>query len=75
MTDKMADKVVKEGHGAVDKEDLLLLSDLEELRAEMLLVGTRSFQSRYQDLGTRFTAIMLPIIQERNKAKGDACYG
>jgi len=58
LTEKMADKVVKEGNEAVAKEDLVLLSDLkEELRAEMLLVGTRTFQSRYEDLGTRFTAL------------------
>ena len=58
LTEKMADKVVKEGNDAVAREDLELLSDLkEELRAEMLLVGTRTFQSRYEDLGTRFTAI------------------
>ena len=58
LTEKMAEKVVKEGSGAVDREDLVLLSDLkEELRAEMLLVGTRSFQSRYEELGTKFTAL------------------
>ena len=58
LTEKMADKVVKEGNEAVAKEDLVLLADLkEELRAEMLLVGTRTFQSRYDDLGTRFTAL------------------
>uniref|UniRef100_C6E7C7 Carbohydrate-selective porin OprB n=1 Tax=Geobacter sp. (strain M21) TaxID=443144 RepID=C6E7C7_GEOSM len=58
LTEKMAEKAVKEGNQAVDREDLLLLADLkEELRAEMLLVGTRTFQSRYQDLGTRFTAL------------------
>lgn len=58
LTEKMADKVVKEGPGAVDKDDLVLLSDLrEELRAEMLLVGTRTFQSRYEDLGSKFTAL------------------
>lgn len=58
LTEKMAEKVVKEGPQAVDKEDLVLLSDLkEELRAEMLLVGTRTFQSRHEDLGTRFTAL------------------
>jgi len=58
LTEKMAEKVVKEGNGAVDREDLVLLSELrEELRAEMLLVGTRTFQSRYEDLGTKFTAL------------------
>ncbi|MBJ6801648.1 carbohydrate porin [Geomonas propionica] len=58
LTEKMAEKVVKEGNQAVDKEDLVLLSDLkEELRAEMLLVNTRTFQSRHEDLGTRFTAL------------------
>ena len=58
LTEKMADKLVKEGNDAVAKEDLVLVSDLkEELRAEMLLVGTRTFQARYQDLGTNFTAL------------------
>lgn len=58
LTEKMAEKVVKEGNQAVDKEDLALLSDLkEELRAEMLLVNTRTFQSRHEDLGTKFTAL------------------
>lgn len=58
LTEKMAEKVVTEGNGAVANEDLVLLSELkEELRAEMLLVGTRTFQSRYGDLGTRFTAL------------------
>lgn len=62
LTEKMADKVVKEGNDAVAKEDLVLLSDLkEELRAEMLLVGTKTFQSRYHDLGTRFTALTKDI--------------
>lgn len=58
LTEKMADKVVKEGPGAVDKEDLVVINDLkEELRGEMLLVGTRTFQSRYEELGTKFTAL------------------
>ncbi|HBG06199.1 MAG: hypothetical protein A2075_02390 [Geobacteraceae bacterium GWC2_58_44] len=58
LTEKMAEAVVKEGAQAVDKEDLVLLNDLkEELRGEMLLVGTRTFQSRYDELGTRFTAL------------------
>ncbi|MGB9081982.1 MAG: carbohydrate porin [Desulfuromonadaceae bacterium] len=58
LTEKMAQKVVAEGSGAVDREDLVVLNDLkEELRGEMLLVGTRTFQSRYEELGTRFTAL------------------
>ena len=58
LTEKMAEKVVQEGAGAVDKEDLALLASLkEELRAEMLLVNTRTFQSRYEELGTKFTAL------------------
>lgn len=58
LTEKMAEKVVKEGAGAVDKEDLIVLGNLkEELRGEMLLVNTRTFQSRYEDLGTKFTAL------------------
>ena len=58
LTEKMAEKVVKEGAGSVDKEDLVVLGNLkEELRGEMLLVNTRTFQSRYDDLGTKFTAL------------------
>lgn len=58
LTEKMAEIVVKEGAQAVDMGDLVVLNDLkEELRAEMLLVGTRTFQSRYEELGTRFTAL------------------
>jgi hypothetical protein len=58
LTEKMADKVVKEGAGAVDKQDLDLVGELkEDLRTEMLLVNTRTFQSRYEELGTRFTAL------------------
>ncbi len=58
LTEKMAETAVKEGAGAVDRDDLVLVSDLkEELRAEMLLVGTRTFQSRYEELGTRFTTL------------------
>ena len=58
LTEKMAEKVVQEGAGAVAKEDLVLLAELkEELRAEMLLVNTRTFQARYQELGTKFTAL------------------
>lgn len=58
LAEKMAEKVVKEGPQAVEKEDLVLLDELrEELRGEMLLVGTRTFQSRYEELGTRFTAL------------------
>ena len=58
LTEKLAEKVVKEGSPSVDKEDLVLINDLkEELRGEMLLVGTRSFQARYHELGTNFTAL------------------
>lgn len=58
LTEKMAAKVVQEGAGAIDREDLALLASLkEELRAELLLVNTRTFQSRYEELGTRFTAL------------------
>ena len=58
LTEKMADKVVKEGSAAVDKEDLVFISELqEELRGEMLLARTRTFQSRNEELGTRLHAI------------------
>ncbi|MBI1921740.1 MAG: carbohydrate porin [Geobacter sp.] len=58
LTEKMADKVVKEGPAAVDKEDLVLVAELQdELRGEMLLTRTRTFQQRREELGTRLTAI------------------
>lgn len=58
VMEKMADKVVKEGSAAVANEDLVLVSDLkEELRGEMLLVNTRTFQQRREELGTRLTAV------------------
>jgi high affinity Mn2+ porin len=58
LTEKMADKVAKEGAGAIDKEDLAILSDLkEELRGEMLLAQSRAFQSRYSSLGTNLHAL------------------
>jgi hypothetical protein len=58
LTEKMAERVVKEGSQTVDREDLVVINDLkEELRGEMLLVGTKTFQSRYHELGTNFTAL------------------
>jgi high affinity Mn2+ porin len=58
LTEKLAEKVVAEGPAAVDKEDLMLISELqEELRAEMLLANTRAFQKRSEELGTRFQAL------------------
>lgn len=58
LTEKLAEKVVKEGSAAVAKEDLVLLAELQdELRGEMLLARTRTFQQRREDLGTRLTAI------------------
>lgn len=54
VTEKLAEKVVKEGGGVVAKSDLDILADIrEELRAEMLLVGTRTFQQRGELLGTQ----------------------
>lgn len=53
MTEKLAEKVVKDGASSVAKEDLEKLADIrEELRAEMMLVGTRTFQQRNVSLGT-----------------------
>lgn len=50
LTEKMAEKAAKEGAGAIDKDDLAILSDLrEELRGEMLLAQSRAFQSRYAE--------------------------
>ncbi|MBJ6727925.1 carbohydrate porin [Geomonas sp. Red875] len=58
LTEKMADKVVKEGPGSVDHADLVLVDELqEELRAEMLLARTRTFQQRNEDLGTKLHAL------------------
>ena len=58
LTEKMAETAVKDGTAAVDRADLVLVGDLrEELRAEMLLVGTRAFQQRNEELGTRLTAL------------------
>lgn len=54
MTEKLAELVIKDGALPVAKEDLDKLSDIrEELRAEMLLVGTRTFQQRNESLGTQ----------------------
>ena len=53
MTERLAEKVVREGALSVAREDLEKLADIrEELRAEMLLVGTRTFQQRNESLGT-----------------------
>ena len=53
MTEKLAGKVIKDGASSVAKEDLEKLADIQEvLRAEMLLVGTRTFQQRNEALGT-----------------------
>ena len=58
LTEKLAEIAVKDGTGAVEKADLVLLADLkEELRAEMLLANTRAFQQRNEELGTRLTAL------------------
>lgn len=58
LTEKMAEKAAKEGAGAIDREDLAILSDLkEELRGEMLLAQSRAFQTRYTELGTNLHAI------------------
>lgn len=54
LTEKLAEKVVKEPSAAIEKADLEVLNDLkEELRGEMLLVHTRAFQQRNEDLGTK----------------------
>ena len=53
VNEKLAEKVVREGGTAVAKADLDVLAEIrEELRAEMLLVGTRTFQQRNELLGT-----------------------
>ena len=58
LTEKMAEKAAKEGAGAIDREDLAILSDLkEELRGEMLLAQSRAFQTRYTELGTNLHAL------------------
>ena len=54
LTEKLAERVVKEGSSAVAREDLDKLADIrEELRAEMLIVNTRTLQQRNELLGTR----------------------
>ncbi|MBJ6726143.1 carbohydrate porin [Geomesophilobacter sediminis] len=58
LTEKIAERVAKEGPEAVDKEDLALLADLrEELRSELILAQTRAFQNRYTELGTNLHAL------------------
>lgn len=58
ITEKMAEKVSKEGPKAVDKKDLDILSEIrEELRGEMLLVQARSFRQQTEELGTRLHAL------------------
>lgn len=53
LTERLAEKVVKEGSSAVARDDLDKLADIrEEMRAEMLLVNTRTFQQRNELLGT-----------------------
>lgn len=58
LTEKMAEKASREGAAAIDREDLAVLSDLnEELRGEMLLAQSRAFQTRYTELGTNLHAL------------------
>lgn len=58
VTEKMAEKVSKEGPKAVDKKDLDILSEIrEELRGEMLLVQARTFRQQTEEFGTRLHAL------------------
>jgi high affinity Mn2+ porin len=58
LTQRIAERVAREGAGSIDKQDLAIISDLrEELREEMLLAQSRAFQSRYHDLGANLSAI------------------
>lgn len=53
LSEKLADKVIREGSSSVSREDLDRLADIrEELRGEMLLVHTRTFEQRNELLGT-----------------------
>ena len=53
IVERLAEKVVKEGSESVARADLNKLNEIEEdLRSEMLLVHTRSFQSKDEGLGT-----------------------
>ncbi|GAM09730.1 carbohydrate-selective porin, OprB family [Geobacter sp. OR-1] len=53
MEEKLAEKVVKEGAESVSRDDLSSLAEIEdELRTEMLMVRTRTFQARNEGLGT-----------------------
>jgi hypothetical protein len=58
ITEKLAEKVVKEGPDSVSRDDLNRLLEIEEdLRSEMLLVHTRTFQSRNEGQGTTLHAL------------------
>jgi hypothetical protein len=62
LTEKLAEKVEKEGPAAVAREDLTTLLEIqEELRGEMLLARSRAFQWRYGELGTSFHALTKKI--------------
>lgn len=58
LTERLAEKAIKEGGGVIAREDLEMLNNLkEELRGEILLAQTRAFQLRYDELGTRLQAL------------------
>ena len=58
VTERMAEKAAREGAQAVCREDLEVLNQLrEELRGEMILVQTQSFQQRRAEYGTRLHAL------------------
>lgn len=58
VTERMAEKAVREGAQAVSRDDLEVLNQLrEELRGEMILVETQSFQQRRAEYGTRLHAL------------------
>jgi hypothetical protein len=70
MTEKLAEKVIKDGATSVAKEDLEKLADIQEvLRAEMLLVGTRTFQQRNEALGTMLHPLTrsISLSEEHNR--------
>jgi hypothetical protein len=53
ITEKLAEKVVNDGPDSVSRGDINRLLEIEEdLRSEMLLVHTRTFQSRNEGQGT-----------------------
>lgn len=53
LEEKLAEKVLREGVESISTEDLERLSEIEgDLRSEMIIVRTKTFQTRNEGLGT-----------------------